>query len=437
MGSRFNWMNVSAGFAREAAFGTPNTDLGDYRIFPAAIDGVPTPGRTGEDVRRKTGQFGSYLPTLPGGRDGSTFTVQFPWTVGLLTYDAATGTFQTGNGQSPFGVLVANFLGSRNSNVSSDANLIQGLNTWIQAYAADGVASAADASHVTVKNPTPGGAAYTVGNFVATCDDIADPTRMQYGFIKSKSGDALTLSEDAADTAQADDSLIPSWTAALTAEQQIPMTWQFWGIETAQLIRLAGCMASEVRLICPPGKTPMCEIDYISTDMQWIASGGGLQVPADLWELCAPMTGEFGARVTVAGAVFCGIEEFQITITADLQPIGCASGIQGVTTRDTRDRRVEITFLSPEDTDNAPTDGNSFFEYGWIAKTPLSVGTYVGNAPGRIAATWMPLGYVFNQPTLQERNGALYWQVTIVPGIYSGDGASTGPGNSVFRVGGA
>lgn len=436
MGSRFNWMNVSAGFAREAAFGTPNTDLGDYRIFPAAIDGVPTPGRTGEDVRRKTGQFGSYLPTIPNGRDGSTFTVQFPWTVGLLTYDAMTGTFQTGNGQSPTGVLLANLLGSRNSNVSTDANLIQGLNTWIQAYAADGVSSAADASHVTVK-ASPGGAAYAVGAFVATCDDVDAPTRMQTGFIKSKSGDALTLSEDSAQTAQADDSLIPSWTAALTSEQQIPMSWQFWGIDSAQLIRLAGCMATEARIMCPPGKTPMVEIDYIATDMQWIASGGGLQVPADLWELCAPLTGESGARVMIAGSQWCGTEEMQITITVDLQPVGCASGIQGVTTRDSRDRRVEITFLAPEDTDNAPVDGNSFYEGAWASRSHLSFGLQVGDEPGRIAAIWAPLGYIFNQPTLQERNGALYWQVTIVPGIYSGDGSSTAPGNTVFRVGGA
>lgn len=222
----FNWLQMSAGYCAQQFFDAPSTTTADFRIFPVSVDGVPTSGRQSEDMVRKTGQFGAKAAPLPGGRDGATFTIRLPLLLGLILYDETTATWNTGDQASPAMNLIASALGSKNGSVVSTENFLQGLNMWIEAYSAGGVASAAADNLVTVKNPTPGGTAFAPGQFFASTDGSG----ITGGFIKSISGDTLTLTEDADRRAVTDDDIIPTWTIALTSAEQIAMTWRFWAL---------------------------------------------------------------------------------------------------------------------------------------------------------------------------------------------------------------
>jgi hypothetical protein len=429
----FNWLQLSAGYCGQQDFVTPSTTTSDFRIFPVSVDGVPASGRQSEDMVRKTGQFGAMAAPLPGGRDGATFTVRLPFLLGLLTYDETTATWNTGDQASPAMNLIASALGSKNGSVSSTSDFLQGLNMWIEAYAAAGVASAAADNVVTVKSPTPGGGAFSPGQFFA----CTDGTEITGGFIKSISSNTLTLAEDAARRAVTDDDIIPTWTIALTSAEQIAMTWRFWGIDAAQLIQLVGCMATAIRIMGAPGKTPEVEIDYIATDYQWLDSGGGLQFPSDLWEYCAPVTGYSGARTTINGTQTCGLEEWMLTIECVLAERMCASGLQGVSQRETVNRIATITFMIPEDTDRAPANGDSYWEDQFTGAANFQLGFEVLTTPGKCLAFLMPAGRLAVPPAPQERNNAIYWQLTMRAGAYNGDGGSTLPADTVLRIGGA
>lgn len=442
--ARFNWLQVSAGFAPQISGGapdynTPNTTLGNYRIFPCALDGPPTPGRQGEDLRRKTGQFGAQSAPLPGSRDGTTFTTRMPFYLGRFDFDPTTDTWQADDQASPAQVLLANIFGSRNSNAETDAaDFQQGLSMWPGPYAGGGVASSGAANTVTVKNPTPGGGAFAAGEFFASVDDTSTVTRLSRGWIKSIASHALTMFEDFDTQPQADDDILPTWTLALTEQQQIPLTWQFWGVDASQLIRLIGCVATEVRIMGAPGKTPEIEIDWICTDFQWIAGSGGLQTPTDEWRYARPVTGEFDARTTIGGDLTCGLEEWMLTVTLTVNARGCASGLQGVSARDTDDRTPVLTFQIPDDMAGYATiDNDNAWSDCYLNGYKKSLSFMCGDVPGAILAILLPRAHLATPPQLTERNNALYWTLSWRADTYSDDGGSTAPADTICRVGGA
>jgi hypothetical protein len=133
------------------------------------------------------------------------------------------------------------------------------------------------------------------------------------------------------------------------------------------------------------------------------------------------------------------MEEWMLTVTCEVQARQCASGLQGVSSRDTVDRTAVLSFQIPEDTVRAPDGATSESYWGTIfaQSTKHSLGFQCGGIPGQILGILMPRAHLSTPPTVAERSNALYWTLSWRADTYTADGGTTAPADTILRLGGA
>jgi len=421
--------DVSIGFALQSDLTTTATTGFEY--LPAEV-AVPDLVRDAEDLQFATAQVGAYQPPAVGGKHGSTFTVRIPLRGFKSGYDATAE--QPGVDADVISreiALLGAILGSNNSAASSNANLMKGAHLQASnAYTANDVSSAT-ATAVTVQAAS--GANYAVGDF-ACFDDNGGQTAPQLGFIKSIAGDVLTLFEGSANTASSNDENYGTVTAYLSNAEPLPLTFRIVGDQTQFGQIFTGCIPVSGSITLNANQTSILEVTFQSTSREWDATIGGLQT-SDAFTRLPPIIGNNGGRIAVGGSQACGLTDVTLSFENELKWFECASGAEGYSAVKVVSRAWSLSYAVPHDSADTITSGEHQHEYGFEQGMSGSVSITVGTTVGRIMSILCPSWHIYEQPALEDIDGVLYHRLNLRPGEYSGDGASTGAGNSILRIG--
>lgn len=436
MGIAQSWAYKTFSFARQSDLVTEaSTDFIKYACEVA----IPKRGREVADLDYATGQTGGKLPVVVGARQGGEISIKAPL-CGLRTnYAPATDAPGDANLTTPpIAILLANALGSRNASVSSAANYSQGAGLYNEAYDDAAVVSSSTTSVVNLD--TGLGAGILLQSLLA----IGVPTTnllRQLGWVGEINTDAVTLVEAWSQAASNGDNVLPSATACLNGNEQIPMTFVIRGAQASFVDVAVGCVAKSIKIMCEAGQVPMVEITYgVFGDMYRDSTGGAVEVPDDDWPVLRPVVGAFGGRLTVDGTVTCGIEKLTIDIALDVQPRLCHSALQGVSQVDTVSKSVTVSFSAPRDSaDTIDANGNDPWQTILANASAFSLAAYVGTQAGNIWSFLMPSLSVQEEPQLEDVGGRVYIAVKCRPssGAAIGDGTITGtaPQNSLLSMG--
>ncbi len=215
-----------------------------------------------------------------------------------------------------------------------------------------------------------------------------------------------------------------SYGVALSTAQSAPLSL-LWVGSRGEQIRLYDGAVSQAQLTREPSGRLM-----ISATLQfggWIVDAGSGTAPGQyafgLPDLPAAI-GRNGARVMVDGAAI-PLSSFELSITntlAEAPDIGAREGLGAYVTTD---RAVQLTVTGRQpDVSALRSPGD---ELG-------TVQVDCGNTPGKALSLLMPAAVVQEFEPLQDSEGVVGNQLTLAPGNYTGDGSSTEPGNTVFRM---
>lgn len=436
MGIAQSWSYKTFSFARQADL---TTEASTNFIKYACEVAIPKRGREVVDLDYATGQFGSRGPVVVGARQGGEISIKAPL-CGLRTgYDPATSAPGDANLTTPpIAILLANALGSRNGSVSSAANYSQGVGLYNEAYDAAAVVSS---STTTVVNLDSGlGAGILLQSLLAIGVPTTNALR-QLGWVYSIATDAVTLAEAWTGAANNGDNVLPSATACLNANEQIPMTFVIRGAQASFVDVAVGCVAKSIKLTCEAGQVPMVEITYgVFGDMYRDSTGGAVEVPDDDWPVLRPVVGAFGGRATVNGTALCGLEKLMLDIALDVQPRLCHGALQGVSQVDTVSKQVTLSFSVPRDsTDTIEGDGNDQWQAALASAAAFPIAVYCGSQAGLIWSCYLPTMSIMEEPQLEDVGGRVYYAVKLRPAPMDqiGDGTinGTAPQNSVVSMG--
>lgn len=436
MGIAQSWSYKTLSFAGQADL---TTEASTNFIKYACEVAIPKRGREVVDLDYATGQWGGKLAVVAGARQGGEISIKAPL-CGLRTdYDPASKAPGDANLTTPpIAILLANALGSRNGSVSSAADYSQGVGLYNEAYDAAAVVSSSTTSVVNLD--TGLGAGILLQSLLA----IGVPTTnllRQLGWVAEVNTDAVSLGEEWTGAASNGDNVLPSATACLNANEQIPMTFVIRGAQASFVDVAVGCVAKSIKLTCEAGQVPMVEITYgVFGDMYRDDTGGAVEVPDDDWPVLRPVVGAFGGRLTIDGTAMCGIEKLTVDIALDVQPRLCHNALQGVSQVDTVAKSVTVSFSAPRDsTDTIDAGGNDPWQTALANASAFSLAAYVGTQAGNIWSCVLPSLSVQEEPQLEDVGGRVYVGVKCRPssGAQFGDGTITGtaPQNSMLSMG--
>lgn len=436
MGIAQSWSYKTFSFARQADLVTEaSTDFIRYACEVA----IPKRGREVADLDYATGQWGSRRPVVVGARQGGEISIKAPLCGLRSGYNPATSAPGDANLTTPpIAILLANALGSRNASVSSAAGYSQGVGLYNEAY--DGSAVVSSSTTSVVNLDTGLGAGILLQSLLAIGVPSTNALR-QLGWVSEINTDAITLVEAWSQAASNGDNVLPSATACLNQNEQIPMTFIIRGAQASFVDVAVGCVAKSIKIMCEAGQVPMVEITYgVFGDMRRDSTGGAVQVPDDDWPVLRPVVGAFGGRLTVDGTVTCGVEKLTIDIALDVQPRLCHSALQGVSQVDTVSKSVTVSFSAPRDSaDTVDADGNDPWQTALANASEFSIAAYVGEQAGNIWSCLIAPLTVSEEPQLEDVGGRVYVAVKTRPAAFAGlgDGTITGtaPQNSVLSMG--
>ena len=428
------WAYKSVTFAYQPDLVTEGSS--DTTTFACEV-AIPKRGRELATLDYATGQVGAGKGPIVGVRQGSEFSIKFPLTMLKTDYNPETEEPGDSNGTtSPAAVLLANALGSRNASVATAANLKYGVGLYNEAY--DGAAVVASSTPTVVKLDTGLGAGILPGSLLAIGVPTTNALR-QLGLVLSVAGDDVTLGEAWTGAASAGDNILPSATACLNGNEQIPLTFSIRG-RSANFNDVAiGAVCKSIKITMDAGMVPMVEMGYQAFgDFYRKTTGGAVTLPNDTWKVLKPLAGAFGGRLTVNGTLTCGLEKLTIDIALDVQPIKCFSGLQGVSAANTVTRTVSVSFSAPRDSADTVADGNDPWQQELVSGMPMSLLGVVGNAAGNIFMFALPQLLITEEPQMEDVGGRLYIASKLAPAVVSvfGDGTitDTAPQNSVFTL---
>jgi hypothetical protein len=409
----------------------------DFTKFACEV-AIPKRGRELQEVDYAVGQVGARKGPVVGVRQGSEFTIKGPLTMLKTGYNPTTAApGDTNQTTSPIAVLLANALGSRNASIASGANLRNGVGLYNEAY--DDAAVVASSTTSIIKLDTGLGAGILPGSLIAIGVPATNALR-QLGWVASISTDDVNLAEAWSQAALANDNVLPSATATLNGNEQVPLTFSIKGKEASFNDVGIGCVCKNIKLSFDAGMVPIVELTYGAYgDWYRKATGGAVTIPDDNYKVLRPIAGAFGGRLTIDGTVTCGIEKLALEIAIDVQPRVCHSALQGVDAVNTVMRTLTVSFSVPRDSGDTLTNGDDQWQT-WLAggESKTMIGT-VGSEAGSIFSMAMASLLCLEEPQLEDIGGRVYYSIKAGPGAVSGFGngtiADTAPQNSVLLLG--
>jgi hypothetical protein len=408
----------------------------DLTVFACEV-AIPKRGRESADLDYAVGQVGAGKGPVTGVRQGSEFSIKFPLTMLKTGYNPSTSTpGDTNQTTSPAAVLLANALGSRNASIASAANLRNGVGLYNETY--DETAVVASSTTSLVKLDAGLGAGILPGSLLAIGVPTTNALR-QLGWVASVSTDDVNLAEAWSQAALSGDNILPSATATLNGNEQIPLTFFIKGRSASFNDVAIGAVCKSIKLTMEAGMVPMVEMTYSAYgDFYRKTTGGAVTLPDDDYKVLKPLAGAFGGRLTVDTAVTCGFEKLTLDIAIDVQPVKCFSGLQGVSAVNTVNRQLSVSFSVPRDSADTITDGNDPWQTRFANETYFTLLGYVGSAAGNIFAFAMATLLITEEPQMEDIGGRVYIAVKAKPGVvdFFGDGTSsdTAPQNSVLML---
>lgn len=411
------WSNKTVYIGRQPDLTTANTTRNDM-IAVACEVSLPKRGLNKQDVDHATGQPGTGFSPVIGPRQGSEITLKMPVTVYKYGYNPATDVPGVGAVLPPAALLIGSLLGSRSDNVSSAADWKSGAGLWHVAYDDEAVAPTSTTSVVKLK--TGKGASVKVGALLACLGPgTVGPAVTCAGFVKSVSGDNVTLLAPSAAAAAEDNAIGPSSTAALTSAEQVPLTIMIAGEEDSFCDVAIGCVAKSAKFAAQVGDPLMLEIVYaIKGDLQRNQSGGGVAVPNDGWPVMPPMIGAFGGRAVIDGSPV-DVQEFEVAIECELHDHRSHGSLQGISAVTTVRRKVtaQLTVARLDDDMDDELDVTDRYQltpqFGTNNQPTMQFG--VGGQAGQGFVLALPAQYVAEEPELKEIDGVIYYAIKTAP----------------------
>lgn len=434
--ARWNWQERSVGFARQSDLTTIATTGFEY--LPAEVS-LPDLARGVEDFQYGVSQVGASEPPAVGSKHGTTFSLRYPLQSMKSGYDATdygSGITASNDVVARTAVLLMHAIGGNTGGVSSNQDLMDGKLGYDEVYDAGGLV--AGGTTTTTVDATPGGSAYDEGNFLFASTSTSDTSPLQ-AFIASIAGDVLTHTEASNNAGAASDIVWPTVTTPYTGDEPIPLTFRIVGDDTTFGLKATGCIPTSWTITANAGETPMVEINYICTQMEWDATIGTLQLK-DAFLRLPPALGGQGAYAiygaTGSAAVTCGLHDLSISGESDLHFIPCHSKEQGFSEVVVTNRRLTANVAIPHNsTDTINAAGEHVYEAQFTAGTAVALGVFIGYIPGRVAAFFLPSAHHAEQPKLEEVEGTLYHRLSLRAGEFAGETAGGGKAeNSIFRV---
>ena len=429
------WAYKSVSFCYQSDLTTEGSS--ELTVFACEV-AIPKRGREMAELDYAVGQVGARKAPVVGVRQGSEFSLKFPLTMLKTGYNPATqAPGDTNQITSPAAVLLANALGSSNASVSTAANLRNGVGLYNEAY--DGAAVVASSTTDTIKLDAGLGAGILPGSLIAIGVPTTNALR-QLGWVVDVDTDDVNLTENWTQAALSGDNILPSATATLNGNEQIPMTVSIKGRSASFNDVAIGAICKSIKITAEAGMVPMVEMTYGAYgDFYRKSTGGAVTLPDDNYKVLKPLAGAFGGRMTVDGAVYCGAEKLTIDVALDVQPIKCPSGLQGVSAVNTVTRTVSASFSVPRDSADTITAGDDQWQTRFTSGASFALQAYVGDAAGNIFAMALLSLLIVEEPQLEDIGGRVYYAIKTGTGVFGqlGDGAvsDTAPQNSVLMLG--
>lgn len=440
------WMENSLGVAPQVGgFGVPNVTPADTVYLLCERPKVQFATEQVE-LDLLTGQVGAAPERLVGRRHGS-LSFSMPLEGLKSGYDPTADDPGDAGVLPPWICLLANTLGSACNLSDTAAKFWKGDHISTSQYTAAGAIALCTTTLVKTDAPATSNKV-AAGELVVAATSATD-TAPQFGWIKTKSGQDLTLFEATANTAAAADNVYGTGTAWLSANHgsQLPMTFQWIGENSAAGYYLSDAVCTGVKIVWESGAVPTIEFNYNFYEFKADSTIGGLEIPASFQRI-PQIVGANNGRATLSGSQVCGLESTSIEYKVEIAELKCHSATQGISGVTYRKPRVSVSASIPwADTNpiydgagGAATLGDHYWQSLYSRGVSVSVGCYVGSNIGRLFGFLVPAGRLVAVPQVTELNGAVGYQLSIEAGSYTGDTSDTAetaansPLDSIFRV---
>jgi hypothetical protein len=405
-------------FDDEASYGTQSAWGAPY-VFWATRPEI-TFGREIEDLRLGISKDFSVQPRVAGSRHGGTFSFTMP-SIGQTSAYTAPGALT----DNPLMVLLEDFFGA----VSDES--ANGL-------AADVAGASTAILWKFVARTPPSGSFAVVGvNGAQTVEAI--------GWGATLAVNDLTMFEDSRAIPTVGNDYYGGWAVySAGADTYTSKTFRLKGISDDHDLYLIGCVPEGFTLRMTAGMIPMFEWTFRFNDWFYdAASGDGLPISASEWIRHDPIMVENLGRFTFDGGTTgtadvsgtSGFADLQVEVTADLANLPGHGYSQGVADVLILRRNARITYTAPFLTTYIGANETTW-DTSLEAGTTHSLMAHVGATVGRVLSVFVPAAVVVEQAQLVEyADGLMGHSVVLEPEEYAGDGGSTAPADTTFRIG--
>ncbi len=449
------WSDHSLLLGLQADLTTPTTLAADQMV-PVLGDTPKVTLETGtQELDLMVGQIGVAPERVVGARGG-----KISFSVPLQSFKQGYNPTTENPGGAPVGtvevippwmILLANALGCTVESLAGATLTDKNTNFWRgtflsnSASVTDGVASSADATHLTLDSG--GGAGHKAGQLVAAQQLAGGAPFM--GFIKQRVIDVLTLFDATRNpTMDAASDVLGTTTAWLSNDQPVPLTAYWTGPNTALCYVFTGLICEGGKLTLEAGQIPTIEFNYKFYDYQIDKTKGGLVQP-DAFNRTPQLIGNKSGALMLGNAVKHGVEQLVVEWTTKIRETKSHYAAQGVHDVAIVQRRVKASFSLPHDVadlvynnalDITGNTGSHYLQRSLEVGAALPLGVYVGAGYGKCFAFLMPGARVVAAPTAGDREGAVAYTVQMEAGPYAADATSgsetsnESPINSVVRV---
>lgn len=441
-----------------SGFGTPNTTDADFEAFLCDAPKV-SKSVDKQELELLSGVVGA-APERLWGKKGATITVSMPLEGMKAGYDPTAEDPGSARGVIPYWLaLVANCLGSQiSASVDTAAKFWQGDHLSNSGYTASGVTSATSTA-ITLDNATASDKVL-VGELVATAASASTST-VQFGWAKAKAGQVVTLFEASGNTVNSGTANVYGTSNAWLSsahQNQIPLTIRWTGEDTKFCYIFQDCVVESWKVSYDSGAVPTIEFQFRCLGgFTMDKTKGGLVVPDSMARI-PQIVGSVNGRATLGywndavtsltSAVTCGLESCSLEYTTEIKEVKCHSGTQGISAVYYKKPRVKVSCSVLHTSDDLVYDaagsagntGSHQLVSRMERNVRMSAAVYVGSQVGKLWSFLLPAGVISEAPQVQDRDGAVAYQLTLEAGSYSGDStdtaetSSTSPLDSAFRT---
>jgi len=253
------------------------------------------------------------------------------------------------------------------------------------------------------------------------------------------------LVEDVATLPVSGEARAPTRTLFPGTTQPSAYTFRLVGKVAGQDIRFLGAKLDDVQLSFDEDACLWGDFNFTCYAGRLESNAGGIQ-PIDSFLTLEPKLMRGGARIVLGSNVFstladgsadpagsCAVRDVMIRMAWPHFVVDGPTRREGVEDVILRSPDISVSFAVPKLPDY-DVSAENIFEAAIRNETDIAFSLHLGDTPGKLFAFNLPAGQVADWPEWTAVDGVLHQQVTLTPGFWSGDGASTDAGNKVVRV---